>query len=387
VFLLALLLPMLPASAIASGTEVIELERIWEVGADEDEEFLFGVLSSLAVDGSGNVYTLDRQLTEVSMFSPDGEYLGPVGREGEGPGEFTRIGQVFVSAPGEIGVVQRMPGRIVTVRTDGTPGGEIPLPDSLTGSPVYFFGAARAGSDLVLNLRQVERRPSGVKLSTALVRIDASGREMARLSEFSETRDMTSFTIDERSSAPILWDVDPDGNVCVNDSFTRYEVRVHAPTGEVLRILRRDYEPRQRSAEEVRRNTPRMAIQRRGGQRRDATGIPSPTDRDVQAIFCRPDRSVWVLSSRGAFDPPEGILAVFDEFDASGAFSGKVALRGGGDFSEDGLHLVGNRLFLTRGLRAAERAARGEGDDDEGAEPMSVVCFELSARASRLAGD
>ena len=65
----------------------------------------------------------------------------------------------------------------------------------------------------------------------------------------------------------------------------------------------------------------------------------------------------------------------------------QVALRGEGSFRDDGLHLVGNRLFVTRGFQAALRADRGIGEDeDEEAEPMSVICYELGEAIGSVAG-
>lgn len=384
-----ILVAFFTTAAVAQEADVhfVDLRPLWEVGADDDGEVLFGVISSVDVDAEGNVYVLDRQLTEVSRFSHDGQYLGPVGREGEGPGEYSRIGAVFADRAGEIGVVQRMPGRIVSVRVDGAPGGEIALPAAFTDAPAYFFGAGRVGEDLVLAARQLRREKEAVSMTTLLVRVSPAGEELARMSEFSEVRDMGQFTVDEKTNAPVLWAAGPDGSVYVNDEFDAYSVRVYAPSGELVRTLHREYRHRQRSEAEIELNTPRMEIRRRGGQGRSATGVPSRTDRDVQALFARPDGTLWVLGSHGAFDQPEGILATFDVFSASGEFLHQVCVRGEGDFADDGLHLVGERLFVLRGLRAAERAARGAGDEEEDAEaePMSVACYELATRVPALA--
>jgi len=368
------------AQAHADEVRVADLAQLWEVGADEDGEVLFGVISGLAVDGEGNVYVLDRQLTEVSRFSPEGEYLGPVGREGEGPGEYRRIGDVFVSAPGEIGVVQRMPGRIVTLAADGTPGSEIHMPDAFDSAPAYFFGATMAGQDLVLSARQLRRESEGVSMTSSLVRIAPDGHEICRMTERTELRDMSTFIVEEQSNAPVIWDTDVAGSVYVSDTFDDWRINVFSAAGDLERTIQREYAHRQRSDEEMELNTPRMAIRRRGGgERREATGVPSPIDRDIQAMYCRPDGSLWVLGSGGTFDQPEGTIATFDVFDASGEFQHQVELRGEGSFVDDGLYIVGDRVFVARGLRAALRAERGDGDEDADAyaEPMSVACYEL----------
>ena len=384
--LIAILFVATCAVAEPGDLQIVALHELWEVGADDDDEVLFGVISSIDVDAEGNVYVLDRQLTEVTMFSADGEFIGPVGREGEGPGEFRRIGHVFVSGPGEIAVMQRMPGKIVCVNTDGTPGGTIALPDAFSAAPAYFFSGQRAGNDLVLSARQMQRSEDGVSMTTVLLRIDPDGQEIARFSEKQEIRNMSSFTVEEKSNAPVLWTVDAEGHLYLNDEFDAYSIRVYDRSGTLVRTIQRDYEHRRRSAEEIDENTPRMAIRHRGGGRQEAEGIPSTTDRDIQAMFARPDGTLWVLNSRGAFDQPDEILATFDVFAPDGSFLHQIGLKGEGDFYDDGIHLVGDRLFVLRGLRAAQRAERGDGEEDEDAEPMSVACYRISSGTGVVAG-
>lgn len=391
-FVLCFLLLASSALAAEVPVEVVDLHPLWEVGGEDDEDVLFGVLSDLAVDAEGDVYVVDRQLTEVTRFGPDGSFLGFVGREGEGPGEYSRIGGIFVAAPDMVGVVQRMPGKIVTVRRDGTPGDEVILPAAFSEAPAYFFGADRAGTSLVLSIRQMRREDNAVSMTTCLVLADSEGHELARMSETSATRDMARLVVDERDDQPAVWAVDDRGFVYVNDAFDAYAVRVYRPDGMLDHEFHEDYEPRKRSAAEKEANTPRMVVRMRGGGGRGgraATGVPSPTDRDIQAMFARPDGSLWILTSRGAFDNPAGILATFDVHDGGGKRTGRVALKGEGSFRDDGIHIVGDRVYVARGLRAAERAARGaeesEAEEVEAA-PMSLACYQLATATSSVAG-
>lgn len=61
-----------------------------EISADRDE-VLVGRFTGLEVDENGMIYSVDDQLQQIHLFSPEGEYLESLGREGRGPGEFTRI--------------------------------------------------------------------------------------------------------------------------------------------------------------------------------------------------------------------------------------------------------------------------------------------------------
>jgi hypothetical protein len=96
--------------------------ELWRVGGDsESEEDLFGVISDIDIDATGEVYLLDSQLSEVKVYSKDGEYLRSLGREGEGPGEFRRPAAMFFTDDGKVAVVQMMPGKIVLLSRTANP--------------------------------------------------------------------------------------------------------------------------------------------------------------------------------------------------------------------------------------------------------------------------
>ena len=64
------------------------------------------MIAQIATGPEGDIYLLDQQLTEVKVFSRAGDYLRTIGREGEGPGEFRRPGDMFLLPDGNVGVLQ-----------------------------------------------------------------------------------------------------------------------------------------------------------------------------------------------------------------------------------------------------------------------------------------
>jgi hypothetical protein len=97
-----------------------------------------------------------------------------------------------------------------------------------------------------------------------------------------------------------------------------------------------------------------------------------------------------VLSSRGAQDCPEGTIATFDVFDSDGHFQQQISIEGDGNFSDDGLHFVGDRLFVVLGFQSARDAMRGGDEDSEeidedDAQPMAVICYELGGTIVKAA--
>ena len=89
-----------------------------------------------------------------------------------------------------------------------------------------------------------------------------------------------------------------------------------------------------------------------------------------------------MLSSHGAFDADEGTIGTFDIYDREGRFTGQITLLGDGNFVDDRLHFVGDRVFVVKGFRSAAEAMMGggseqENESEEEPEPMSVVCYGL----------
>lgn len=80
--------PDAPSSGLERVPTLVEELRIGSVEGDCDA---FGNVISLAVDDSGRIYVADLHANAIREFSPQGECLGSVGREGNGPGEFDML--------------------------------------------------------------------------------------------------------------------------------------------------------------------------------------------------------------------------------------------------------------------------------------------------------
>ena len=72
-------------------------EPEFEIGDQLEGDALFGRIRDVrpAADGS-RVYVLDAQSLEVTIWTPDGTLIGRVGGRGEGPGEFSDPGPLFL---------------------------------------------------------------------------------------------------------------------------------------------------------------------------------------------------------------------------------------------------------------------------------------------------
>ncbi|HEX5130979.1 MAG TPA: 6-bladed beta-propeller [Candidatus Krumholzibacteria bacterium] len=366
----------------SDGAANLDPQELWRAGGDEDEDVIFGVVRDIAVDDAGNVYLLDVQLNQVHVFSRDGEFLRDIGREGEGPGEFRRPSAMFVMPDGKIAIVQMMPGKIILMNPDGTPGGDYHTPDAPDGGMQMFFEAGRAGNSVLVGINQFKRGEGSFTTTRSLHLLDNQGASRAVLSSKTTQRDMAKMSFDEKDARGPEWAASADGRVFLSEDFDAYAIKRYNAAGTLDRVIERQYTHRTRSKQEVEDNKPQVRFRTSSGTHRPES-TASATDRDILRMFAREDGSLWVLSSHGALDASGKTLVTLDVFDPTGRFVRQTSVRAEGSFKDDGILVDGDYLFVIRQLHSAERAMNAAEDeesapDDEDAEPMSVVCYRLT---------
>ena len=86
---------------------------------DGPEEFLFVLISDVAVNSKGDIYVADRKLNEIRKFNKDGKHLSTLGRRGQGPGEFQSIHIVSVNTRDDLIVFDNMLERVSIFSDNG----------------------------------------------------------------------------------------------------------------------------------------------------------------------------------------------------------------------------------------------------------------------------
>ena len=364
-----------------SGGEVeIELEELWRVGG-EDEDVLFGVISQLVVDDAGNVYLLDGQLSEVQVFSPEGEWLRTIGREGEGPGEFRSGSDLYRGPDGNLGVVQIFPGRIVKLTLEGEPAGNFPLPE-VEGGGFQLVHRVRSTTDHVVMAYAQTSFDNGKQVQLSMLRsFDTAGNELARYHQESRPSQYGGMKFEEKDFVNYVrrWGLAADGRVAVALDFDDYRIHIWNADGTLQRVVELpDWQPLKRTKDERRRF--QKFYDGITSWSPGSTFHISDTHPTLSQIHFRDDGSMWVLNSRGRFAVPDGIFASFDVFDENGHFVQRVHLRANQDPVEDGLFFVRDRVYVVTDLFSAVMANLGGDDEDVvDAEPVSVISFRLDA--------
>ncbi|MCK4646549.1 MAG: 6-bladed beta-propeller [Candidatus Aminicenantes bacterium] len=70
------------------GEITFELEEDLSIGNEDDENYIFYGLVTLAVDSEENIFVLDGGNCRIQKFDKNGSYLQTIGGRGQGPGEF-----------------------------------------------------------------------------------------------------------------------------------------------------------------------------------------------------------------------------------------------------------------------------------------------------------
>jgi len=367
----------------ANGNRVVHLEEVWRVGGDDGEDF-FGMISQVRAGDDGRIYLLDTRLSEVPVYSRDGERVATLSREGDGPGETRTPSNMLFMPDGSLGLVQVFPGKVIKIGTDGSPAGSFQPGggDPTQGGFLQMFDCVTNGDQLVVTAESIgSAGPTSQDRSNFVAAFDAEGKELARYFDNSYHWDFTAFEFDEDKLGRVDFRrvaVGPDGRVYINTTRNNYRIMVYNKDGSVDRVIEREYESRQRSDEDY--NMVKTTAEAQLAQIPNAKIIVSHTEPDIGGLMFGPDKNLWVSSSRGGFEQPEGIMFTWDVFTPDGVFVETVSAACPGDglndliiWTPDGAAVqVTGFTEAARALQNRGGAATG-GDDDDEAEPMEVV--------------
>jgi len=365
------------------GPTAVDMEALWELGGEtDDEDQFFGVISDIEIDDEGNVYLLDAQLSEVKIFTADGEFVRTIGREGEGPGEFRRPTRMFFTKDGNIGVMQTIPAKIVLLSPNGDPVGEHPLPVPEDGGFQLLTSGQASEGQLVLAMARTKlsEDQSSWSRTDFLARVDSQGKQLVEYASKTVQINFADAVLNfaEWDTFERRWVVAPDGKVYACESYPEYEITVWNADGSIDKKISRQYKHRAHSADEKEFLTKMME--------HFAQQIPNcrveveNNVKDIEAIHIRDDGSIWVMNSNGSHDYPDKALGIFDVYNKDGQFVKQVTLNGDGDAQDDYYLFVKNRFYVVTDFLQAAMVAQGATglyDDEEEAEPMAVRCYKL----------
>lgn len=312
------------------------LEEELRIGAiDGPEEFVFGDVTELVPDASGGVYVFDRQVPALRHYDHEGRFVGTLGHEGAGPGEYRAIVGMAMRHDGRLMVHDAQNRRINLYAPDGSPAGQWPVNSGLfIDQSLMVDSLGQAFVKTVTIPRPGDPPPPPPPIG--LIHLDAAGRLVDTV--YAPRISGEPLPTGAPLATEKVWAFHPCGMVVgVNRS---YEFEIRHPDGSVTRVVR-DYEPVELSkdeweAHEARR---RWEIAREGlsAQHAEATPHVKPA---YQSFRVDQDCRIWVRKympavPRRAEDPatsaappafPFDEPVAFDVFEPDGDYLGAVVV-------------------------------------------------------------
>lgn len=181
-------------------------------------ELQFGDISSIASDGRGRVFVLDRQAREIDAFTRDGEWLGLIAGPGPGPKELQRPVSITMVGIDTLLIADRASGMRLL---DADPRDTFPVIEGWKVSPppmaaCWMDGTAYVRGDAAPGALQVRAYSGHGELMDSMLKGYGAGNPLVQ-SEVSEG----TVACDERAHAivaayqllPIVFGLSADGAV------------------------------------------------------------------------------------------------------------------------------------------------------------------------------
>ncbi len=374
----------LACGAALAEPEIAELTELWRAGGEDDEIF-FGSVAAIRSDPDGNILILDGQLSEVHVYTPDGEYLRTVFHEGDGPGEIRQPNDMFVTADGTICALAGFPGKIIKVSADGTPAGQTAFSRGEANQPpmgILNRGFAMPEGILLVGIRMVFGPVTQQTYFLSLCTDE--GVEKTALIEKKNDIDYADFVMTEMG-LDFVWSrvaVGPGGTVYVAPERNKYEIQVFDGTGAIVRTIARDYTQGPRDKEDKKAAKQILEAIATYYPRPPNSYVTEETQAAIAGLWVTDDGRLWVQTGDADKDTPEGSWVVLDIFTPEGEFERQVALPGSYVARQDGLFVQPDGLIIVvvGALDAFLNQQAVSSDEDGGestAQPLEVICYRM----------
>jgi hypothetical protein len=301
-----------------------------------DSNYVFGVVSSAKFAPDGNIFVVDTQRSTVLFYTPEGEYVMQVGRNGSGPGEFLMPSDADFLDDGRFVVTNN--GAMMLTIFDPEYNHLYDLKD--------FFPSCPMAIDAVEGNRIVGMKPDwmqneeGMFMGFTVACWDDSGHVTATyhssMSPFDPT-DLSSML----SDLCIFSAADGGRVFTASLSSEEYLVTAWSPEAEELFTIERDFERVPKTQDEIDRETEvaNARMIQNGMPPEMAHWEPDPYRNMVGGIQVDSRDRVWI--SRGTIRSP-----FYDVYDLDGNPLFTVAFDPGLGFDENMGIVIGDQGYL-----------------------------------------
>ncbi len=261
----------------------LKLKKLREIGGleAESDEVAFYMPLDMALDAEGNLYVLDTGNHRIQKFSPEADFLGTIGRKGQGPGEFNFPGSLDIDDQGNLIVASNFIKRIQVLDRAGqeirgiTITGDFSANLRVLGFDRYLSAVARRPP--------LDRDEEHTKGLDPLMQV--MGKDGKVIKTFGEPRDYKHEMVNSHGNQ-VRFTVGPDGSIYV--SF-RFQNRIEKYSSEGDLIWRADRKLNYNADKPISKGK----IERSGG----SISISSPEmNRCCEALAVDGEGRIWVIT-------------------------------------------------------------------------------------------
>jgi len=306
--------------------------------------------TSVVCDDDENIYVLDSDANNIKKFDSSGRFIKTIGREGQGPGEFSN--PYYLTYAKDRLVVWDLTNRRLCAFT---PDGKFIKSSNIP----YDQGSVRklrplpTGEILVEKEQTFRREPDKPQVCT----IDLYSRDLEYLrtiyerslwrKKYVRTREFGISTLYFPYSPDVRWDVSPEGKIIIGFS-DRYELEVYGKDGKKLQTFSHAYEPVRVTEKDRKKYFDSIEFYRAGVKLKET---PEYVSKETQFpknmpafdnVLIDSEGNVLVVLNRENEDEKEKTVDVFDR---DGKFLASVRIAGDTPFRFSRQTTAHNRSF------------------------------------------
>lgn len=372
------------AEASNCPPKVYEMVPRWTLASDEAGDFVFGAIVDVVMHPSGVLCLLDQQLCTVHMVSPQGAYLGSLGREGEGPFDFSFPNALFAREDGVLGIADVTANRVVFMNLNGEGVGQW-TPKTPGYSYPHILDIAPLGDGFIAVV-ELHRLVDGLIDDIVLLGFyDQKGELQLEISRNVTRRDNHRvMRYDEQQADAKLLLGTSDGSVAfIAQDFAKYSFARCGQSGAVNLVVERNLDPWRRDKKTL--DELRAYWQQFYSRYDDAVIELSAFARTVHGVTDWGDGTLWVETSRTWYGNRFGEQLSFDVYDQEGCFLRTAVVEGDVNRTDDMVFLLPGIAIVIKAGTLLDDAAVGAGQripqvDVAFADLPCIVLAELSPR-------
>lgn len=302
-----------PVETADDGDGMVNLEITGTIGVElGDSNYVLGAVQRIDFDSEGNILVLDRSAACIRMYSPGGDFIRQISRQGSGPGELLNPLDMTVLEDGRIAVETPWSGGLLGFDSNGE---WLGLLTPFYNNPPMGTVAVDDSAYLATRLEVLPNDEGEVVCRTFIGRYELGELPTVTYWNNEFPFDPNDFTgILQNSILGHVITGDRDGNVFMaRQNGHEYLVQGFRPDGELFLEIEREVEQVQKTQDEVEEEKIYMEalLESMGANGVVIEWIPDPYRAMISELEVDGEGRIWVR--RGTVDDP-----VFDVYDYQG---------------------------------------------------------------------